>query len=144
MEKILYPINNIFNEMSQYTSSKITDKQMLDEGARLAALAKIGDVKLTQINQLIEVINSLGDSRESLLYLAAFVSRQVGRRAIPSDFGRELKNALLEYYRMGLGRDEARRLLGIIKWVYEALQKARVNYGALRRARTIEEVLRLI
>ncbi|MCD6208869.1 MAG: hypothetical protein J7J67_01595 [Thermoproteales archaeon] len=131
--------------MSQSTpSSQITDKQMLDQGARLAVLARMGRVEVSQINQLIEVINSLGASRESLLYLAAFVSRQASRRAISRDFGRELKNLLLQYYNSGLGRDEARRLLGIVKWLYEALSGVRVDFKTLQRARTIEDVLKLI
>jgi hypothetical protein len=104
--------------MSQKNSTKIDEKLILDWGTRIALAA----------------------SSEALLATAAFALRQ-GVRLNAKSTGRVVANALLDLYSKGGTKDDARKMLGIAKWVYEAseyFKAGKVDYNTI----TLEDYLR--
>ncbi len=121
----------------------IDEKKLLDKAAQLAFLAKKGRVNTAQVNKLLEVLNSVGDDKTSLLYLAAFAMRQAGKGQLSRDFARKLKEELLILYRSAENsRNAARTLLGSMKWLFESIEKERINFSA--KVETFEDFMGLL
>lgn len=103
-------------------------KWFLDTAARLASLAKNGNVKASALSNIQEVLLSEGDDRSCLLYAIAFVLRQAGRKVIPYWTAKEFASAFHEMYKNNLTRNEAIRFIGLVRWIFEALpQRSRVS-----------------
>jgi hypothetical protein len=133
--------------MSQKTSTKVDEKLILDWGTRigLAVNAESGRdergerLGKSQLENLIASLESVG-GREALLATAAFALRQ-GVRLKAKSTGRVVANALLDLYSKGGTKDDARKMLVIAKWVFEAseyFKAGRVDYNTI----TLEDYLR--
>ncbi len=81
--------------------------------------ARSENVRPAQLENLIASLDSVS-GREALLVTAAFALRQANRLGTGRTTARLVANALMELYEKGGGKDEARKLLGFAKWVYEA------------------------
>jgi hypothetical protein len=125
--------------MSQTTSTKVDEKLILDWGTRIALAASNERVRGSQLENFIASLESVG-GREALLATAAFALRQ-GVRLNAKSTGRVVANALLDLYSKGGTKDDARKMLGIAKWVYEAseyFKAGKVDYNTI----TLEDYLR--
>ncbi len=123
--------------MSREEAPSLDEKSLLDWGARIGAAARSENVKSTQLENLIASLDSLS-GRESLLLTAAFALRQAERLGSGRNTAKLVSKAMLELYRRNAGKDEARKVLGFAKWVYEALREGiRGNLEQL----TLEQVL---
>ena len=113
---------------------KISDERMLDIAAKAASIAKGNKVSKTQINKLLSILETVGDERSSLLILIAYINRQVSRRrerrdrerrdkeGIDKQTGRILSSFLLEMYNNNMTRKDARKFLGMLKWLFESIE----------------------
>lgn len=90
-------------------------RKLLDKVAKTACWACVERVDRTQVNKLLEVLESTG----SVDYIIAFIARQYGRRMIGRNASRGLIELLSDQSIRGdLGK--AREALGLFKWLYEA------------------------
>lgn len=105
---------------AQETTAKIDEKLLLDWGARIGAAARSENVRAAQLENLIASLDAI-QGREALLATAAFALRQAQRLGIGRTMARLVNQALLEIYERGGGKEEARKMLGFAKWVYEAI-----------------------
>lgn len=93
---------------------------LLDEIAKAACWACQEKVDKSQVNKLLEVLESTG----SIDYVMVFIARQHGRREIRRNTSRTLINILS---RLG-SINESREALGIFKWLYEACTGRRLPH----------------
>jgi serine phosphatase RsbU (regulator of sigma subunit) len=127
------------------------EKDLLDWGARIGAIAKAEEVEKHQLETLMASLESTRDNRECLLLTAAFAHRQSNRmekRAgeerplLGSRTAEQVCNALRELYQKGGTREDARKVLGIAKWVHEAAK--RLPQGRLREVKSLKEFVDLL
>ena len=99
----------------------IDEKVLLDWGARIGAAAKSEGVKVSQLENLLASLDSFSDDKASLLGTAAFALRQAERLRSGRKMAKLVGKAMIELCEKGCGKNEARKILGFAKWVYEAL-----------------------
>lgn len=121
-------------------SKSIDEKLLLDWGARIGLAAKLDNVNKAQLENLVASLDSI-EGREGLLVAAAFALRQAERLGTGRTMARIVNQAMLDLYERGAGKEEARRVLGFAKWVYEALA-ARMPRGLRPEQVTLHELLR--
>ncbi|ABL78684.1 hypothetical protein [Thermofilum pendens] len=106
------------------SAPRLSEKEILDWGARIGVSARVENLKGSQIENLIASLDSF-EGREALLVTAAFAQRQAQRLGTGRSTARLVTQALLDVYEKGGGKEEARKLLGFAKWVYEATAGSR-------------------
>ena len=104
---------------SPETGAGSLEKLILDWGARIGVFAHNENVKSSQLENLIVSLENF-KGREALLAAAAFAQRQAQRLGVGRTTARLISQALLELYEKGAGKEEARKMLGFAKWVFEA------------------------
>jgi len=110
------------------STQKISDERMLDVAARAASIAKKnGIVDKTQVSKLLSVLETVGDDRSCLLILSAYIYRQVNKREIDRDTSKVLSSFLIEMYNNNMSRRDARKFLGMFKWLFESIERARFS-----------------
>jgi len=124
---------------SESPQAKIDETFILDWGAKIGAAARSENVKAAQMEALIASLDSL-EGREALLATAAFAQRQSQRLGMGRDMARLVTQAMLDIYARGGGKEEARKVLGFAKWVYEALPP-RIIRGRLEQL-TLHDLLK--
>jgi hypothetical protein len=125
--------------MTASAPPKVDEKLLLDWGTRIGIAARQDDLKASQLENLMAQLESV-PGREALLVTAAFALRQAVRLNARVT-GRVVSQALQEVYNGGGGKEEARRMLGFAKWVFEAqeyFRAGRVNVWTVR----LEDFLR--
>jgi len=122
---------------SQEGAAKVEEKLLLDWGARIGAAARYEGIKSAQLENLIASLDVV-QGKEALLVTAAYALRQAQRLGAGRMTARLVNQALLELYEKGCGKEEARKMLGFAKWVYEAVPGFR---GRLEQL-TLESLLR--
>lgn len=101
-------------------SSGINEELLLNWGSRIGLAAKIENVRSSQLENLIASLDVF-ESKEALLITAAFALRQAERLNSGRTMAKLVSQAMLDLYEKGGGKEDARRILGFAKWVYEAL-----------------------
>ena len=128
----------------------IDDNFLLDWGARVGIQARLERLAKTQVEGLISSLEYISDKRACLLLTAAFAHRQAERLGKGARTARLLNTALSEIHKRGGGREEARRLLGIAKWVFETVENKRLPWDVssdtskLTFTEYLEKILRRI
>jgi len=100
---------------------EVDEKFLLDWGAKIGAAAKSEGVAKTQLENLIATLESFLDDTASLLGTAAFALRQAERQRTGRRMAKLVGKAMIELCERKYGKNEARKMLGFAKWVYEAL-----------------------
>jgi hypothetical protein len=119
----------------------IDEKTLLDWSTQIGVTAQREKVEKHQLESIIASLDSIMDERSCLLLTAAFVRRQRCRDLIKPDTEKAIVNVLFELYKRGGNRDDARKLLGIAKWIYKAAE----NLPPERlRVKTLEEFIRIL
>lgn len=107
------------------SDNMIDERRMLDLAARIGVQAKFEGIAKAQFEGILASLDSIEDPSASLLVTAAFAHRQASRLR-----GREtaklINASLAELHRAGGRKEDARRLLGLAKWVYEAVEPIRL------------------
>ncbi|MEM3944826.1 MAG: hypothetical protein QXJ59_12155 [Thermofilaceae archaeon] len=128
--------------MSTPQKTVIDEKLLLDWGARIGLAARLENVRSAQLENLIASLDSV-ESREALLVAAAFALRQVERLHSGRMLARIVNQAMLDLYEKNAGKEDAKKMLGFAKWVYEALKTLSTPLRGLRPEQvTLEELLR--
>lgn len=98
----------------------------LDELAFTAFEARIGGLKSAQVNKVLEFLESHGD----VVLLQLFLARQVSRKQWDRNSASRLFKILEDIAeKSGSGEDalqEARRVLGLFKWLFEASERSNI------------------
>lgn len=123
----------------------ITETELLNWGIKIGFQAKKDDVKVHQLENLIESLEGV-EENNALLFTAAFAKRQAsrkeeGRSLLGKNTARTVIDAMKYLHEHGAGRNEARKVLGFAKWVFEALEGADLPS---QEPTNLEEFVRII
>ena len=137
--------------MSSRSSPQVTSlspRDIVDFAVRAGVAAKIEGIDKTQVAKLLEVLwNSPEDRAIDIVIL--HIIRQVGRDRIRINTARYLVRGLVKIKNSYESPKEAKSIaaefLGLFKWVYEGIQRIRVNirWNELNSI-NLEELLRRI
>jgi len=119
-------------------------KELINDAVGIASVR--GRTKITAISNILEVLESESGDEDALILTAAFVLRQASRDVIDRRMARSLALRLVELARKKElsgpeKRENARKLLGLIKWMVETSEGLRID---LSRTRTFEEFVNLL
>jgi len=120
----------------------VEEELLLNFGTQIGVIAKVDGVQKHQLESLLASLESIRDDRKCLLLTAAFAERQFQRGLLGSQTARKVVGALKELYQKGATRKEARKMLGIAKWIYEASEGK--NRESLQKVKSIEDFVNLI
>jgi len=127
------------------SSSAGTGFDVLDKAARIGVQARFEGLERSQIENILSSLDLIEDERKSLLVTALFAERQAERLGRGRYTARLINEALTELYARGMGRDQARQLLGLAKWVYEAIGDRRLQITAKEiESLTLDKLLELL
>jgi hypothetical protein len=104
---------------AKVSETKVNESVLLDWGAKIGAAARNDNVKAAQLEGLIASLDAVEGS-EALLATATFAMRQAQRLGTGQTMARLVVQAMLDLYEKRGGKEEARKMLGFAKWVYEA------------------------
>jgi hypothetical protein len=102
------------------------EKEILDYAARIGVQAKLDGVKSSQLEQLIGSLEAIKDDKLCMLVTASFAYRQAERIGQGYRMARIVAESMDRLYQLGGSREDARKLLGLAKWVYESIANIRV------------------
>ncbi|MCS7146530.1 MAG: hypothetical protein NZ938_07635 [Aigarchaeota archaeon] len=116
-------------------------------GVKIGANLKADNVEAAQVNKLLELLNSEEDERTAVALVAIFAHRQANRGYMRQGSAREISMAMRQILAMGDGnklKENARRVLGTAKWVYESLGRVKQPPDRIRGISDIPELLKLL
>lgn len=102
------------------------EPDILDLAARIGVQAKYDRMERSQIENILSSLDLIGDERKSLLVTALFAERQAERLKKGRNTAKLINESLSRLYASGKDRNHARQLLGLAKWVYEAIEGKRL------------------
>jgi len=111
--------------LSEGGSSRL--KTLLDYATKIGVQARYDRVEKAQIENLLASLEMVEDPQISPLVTAAYAHRQAARLKRGYRTAKLINEAMEWLYRQNLGREEARRLLGMAKWIFESLEKVRLS-----------------
>uniref|UniRef100_A0A7C2FYR0 Uncharacterized protein n=1 Tax=Thermosphaera aggregans TaxID=54254 RepID=A0A7C2FYR0_9CREN len=95
-----------------------------------------------QVENILIALESV-EGRESLLIVAAFAHRQAQRTKTLGFSAKLIGDAMLKIYNSGGGKEDARIVLGVAKWVFEALGGKDESKGG-KNTKTCEKAGKLL
>jgi len=104
----------------------IPEKDLLDWATRIGVQAKFDGLNKTQIENLISSIDIVEGDESSLLVVPAYAYRQSNRLRKGRNTATLIKEAFTWLYDNGGTKDDARKLLGLAKWIFEGVEKTRI------------------
>jgi hypothetical protein len=104
----------------------ISDKEILDIATRIGVQARFEGLTRSQFENLLSSLDYVQDPKVSLLVAVAFAYRQASRLGRGRRTANLVANALERIYREG-EKDDARKLLGLAKWIFEIVEKTRLE-----------------
>lgn len=121
-------------------------KDLTERGVRLGIRLKVDGVPPAQVNKLLEILNAERDERLALVLVSLFSHRQASRGYMKPASAREVSNVMGEILasKSSEVRAEARKVLGIAKWVYEALEGKRIPPDKVGEIKDYESLLRFL
>lgn len=124
-------------------SQKITEEEILNLAARIAVQAKIDGVKKSQIENLLTSVEISSDPKISPNIVALYAYRQAERNEIGRGTAVLISEAMSRLSEAGGGREEARKLLGFMKWIYESLGERRIPRVTVKELK-FQDVLKIL
>jgi len=112
--------------LSSDREKETLEKILLDYAARIGCLAKVENVPQSQLEQIIASLENSEDTRYALLICATFAKRQANRLGKGWNMASAIVEAMKTLYEKNAGKEEARKVLGLAKWVRESLEDIRV------------------
>ena len=111
------------------SSQGLGEKEILDFGTQIGVLMateknkkQTEKTKKHQIEQIIASLENTKDPRLSLLLTAAFALRQAKRELIDKKAADHISFVMKTLHEKNCTREEARKVLGTAKWVYEIME----------------------
>jgi hypothetical protein len=109
----------------------IGEEEVLNLATKIGVQAKIDGVTRAQFENILSSLELVEDSKASLLVTAAFAHRQAARLG-----GRRMaeliNDAMRKLYDANCGKEDARKLLGFAKWIFESIEEVRLPQVAVR------------
>jgi hypothetical protein len=99
---------------------------LLDYATRIGVQARLEGVAKAQVESLLASLDLVEDPRVSLLLVSAFAHRQAARLGGGYNTARIVNELMDKLYRSGEGKEKARFVLGLAKWIYEIVEKYRL------------------
>lgn len=103
-------------------SQTITEEEILNLAARIAIQAKIDEVEKSQIENLLSSVEVSSDPKNSPWVVALYAYRQAGRGRIGRGTADLIYGAMSRLCEAGCGREDVRKILGFVKWIYESFE----------------------
>lgn len=125
-------------------SKPITEEEMLDLAAKIAVQAKIDRVDRSQIENLLAVVEIASDPKNSPWIVALYAYRQAERDKISIKTADLIYEAMSRLSKAGSGREDVRRLLGFVKWIYESLEIAKGKLRVDVKGLKFQDVLEML
>ncbi|MEM2746808.1 MAG: hypothetical protein QXK69_09895 [Candidatus Caldarchaeum sp.] len=100
---------------------------ILNHAAKIGIQAKLDGLAKSQIEQIIASLENMEDPRLSLLVTASFAYRQANRLGRGHRTANLIGEAMQDLYTKNYGKEQARKLLGLAKWVYESVERQSVR-----------------
>jgi hypothetical protein len=101
---------------------EIDEKQLLEWGARIGAVARSECAPPFFFTHIIASLDAI-TGREALCFTGVAAARFAERYYCSQRTAKQVAQAMLGIYEGGGGKEEARRVLGFARWVYEALRR---------------------
>lgn len=117
----------------------LDEKYILDIAAKIGVQAKLERIAKAWLENIIASLELTEDEKNSLLVTAAFAHRQAARLR-GGRTARLISEAMRKLYSANCGKREARKLLGLSKWVFEATENVRLPPIDIREL-TFEKLL---
>ena len=100
----------------------VEERLILDYAARIGVQAKLDGMKRTHFEGILASLEAIEDERSSILVTATFAHRQAERLGRGSRTASLISEALRKIHSLKGGREDARRLLGLARWVFESIE----------------------
>lgn len=100
--------------------------EFLDKASKIAVQAKLDGLTKTQIENISASLYMIEDERDCLLFTQLFSQRQAARLRRGHNFAKLVNEAINEIYSKGGKREDATKLLGLVKWIYESIEDIRL------------------
>lgn len=124
------------------------EEEILDFATKIGIQAKFDGITKAQFEGILASLELIKDPKASLLATAAFTHRQAVRLGGHAT-AKLINEAMNRLYNSGCSRENARKLLGFAKWIFEIVEKVkkeqlpRINVKTLT-FRQFLEILRRI
>ncbi|MEM0057047.1 MAG: hypothetical protein QW612_05805 [Candidatus Bathyarchaeia archaeon] len=124
-------------------SQTITEKDILDLAAKIAVQARLDKVERSQIENLLASVEISSDPKNSPWVVALYAYRQAGRNKIRRETANLINEAMSNLCEAGCGREEARKILGFVKWIYESLEGRKIPQVDIKKLK-FQDVLKML
>jgi len=125
------------------SSQGLDEKELLNWGTQIGVLMAIENVEKHQIEQIIASLENTKDPKLSLLLTATFARRQAARRLIGKKTADHISSVMKKLHEKNCTREEARKVLGMAKWVYEIMEGRPERFEELEKL-TLEDFIKKI
>lgn len=127
-------------------SKTITEKDILDLAAKIAVQAKKERVEKSQIENLLSVIEVASDPANSPWVVALYAYRQAERGRMGHATASLIHEAMIKLSEAGCGKEDLRKLLGFVKWIFESFERKERNIPPRVDAKnlTLQSVLEML
>jgi len=99
---------------------------LLDYATRIGVQARLEGIAKAQVESLLASLDFVEDPRISLLLTSAYAHRQAARLGRGYNTARIINELMDQMYRSGEGKEKARFVLGLAKWIYEIAEEYRL------------------
>ncbi len=112
----------------------------------VAIASKRVRTKATAINNVLEVLESEPRGDDAVALTVAYVLRQAGRGVLDRELAKELAGRLLKILETeadpAAQREMARKLVGLVKWIFETAEGFRFDLSRVTDFRDLVQTLR--
>jgi len=126
-----------------FLSQTITEKDILDLAAKIAVQARLDEVEKSQIENLLASVEISSDPKNSPWVVALYAYRQAGRNKIRRETANLINEAMSNLCEAGCGREDARKILGFVKWIYESLEGREIPQVDIKKLK-FQDVLKML
>ncbi|MEM4677387.1 MAG: hypothetical protein QXY55_05820 [Candidatus Korarchaeota archaeon] len=130
-------------------SQTITEEDVLDLAAKIAVQARRDGVERSQIENLLALVEKPSDPKISPWVVALYAYKQAGRKqAGRGKIGHKTADLIYEAMRKlceaGCGKEDVRKLLGFMKWIYESLEGRTIPQEVDVEKLKLQDVLKML
>ena len=99
---------------------------LLNYATKIGVQARLEGIAKAQVESLLASLDFVEDPRISLLLTSAYAHRQAARLGRGYNTARIINELMDQMYRSGEGKEKARFVLGLAKWIYEIAEEYRL------------------